>query len=35
MLAYYLTHYLDRKADQGASFMGFVGEKVVFLTFPL
>jgi hypothetical protein len=33
MLAYYSTQYLDRKTDQGASFMRFVGEKVVFPTF--
>jgi len=34
-VAYYLIQYLDRKADQGASFMPFVDEKVDFLTFPL
>jgi hypothetical protein len=43
VVAYYSTQYFwqkshnifDRKADQGASFMRFVGEKVVFPTFPL
>ena len=33
MLAYYLTQNFDRKADQGALFMRFVGEKSFFWVF--
>jgi hypothetical protein len=35
MLAYYWIQQLGRKMDQDVSFKQFVGEKVVFPSFPL